>query len=140
MEIKLLKGINQFEFGLNKGTFLQQNPNNSQFEIIEEDDELKTESIFINEIKSSLYFEGGETEMIFTSCETENNEALLYGVKVFDKTEKEIIHLMKDYKFTDLEEEDEEWGEKRISFYDAMADFYFSQGKLVSVYWGILLL
>ena len=140
MNIKLLEGIEGLNFGLSKDDFLLQHPENANFELLEEEEELKTEAVFLEEINSTLYFEGDETEMLFTACDTENKDATLFGVNIFEKTEAEIIELMKQHDYNQYDSDIEEWGEKNISFLEAMADFYFIQGKLTSVSWGILIL
>ena len=140
MEIKLLKGIKDYEFGLSKDSFLERNAITGTFDIIEEEEENKTESLYCEKIGTTLFFEGEETNMLFTSCETENKDSLLFGYKVFNMSESEIIKIMIEHGFTDKEEDIEEWGEKRISFFDAMVDFNFDEGKLISVSWGILIL
>jgi hypothetical protein len=43
---------------------------------------------------------------------------------------------MKENGFNDFYQEDEEWGEKLLSFEDALIDFYFEEDKLVSVNWS----
>ena len=140
MEIKLLKGLDEFEFGLSKDGFLEKNATQSKFDVIEEEEETKTEALYCEKYDTTLFFEGDETEMILTSCETEYKGSLLFGIKIFDKKENEVIKIMNDHGFSDIEKDIEEWGEKRISFFDAMADFNFEEGKLVSLSWGILLL
>lgn len=140
MEIFLLKGLNNFEFGISKDSFIESNPNSINFELIEEEEELKTEAIYLESLKSYLYFEGDETELLMTACATENNESTLYSKKVFDMSKSDIISLMKAQGFKELEEDTEEWGEDRLSFYDAMVDFFFEKGKLISISWGILIL
>ncbi len=74
-----------------------------------------------------------------TCFETDNDEALLYGKNVFDLSEKQIIELMKANGFKELDVEDEEWGERRVSFSDAVIDFYFEDDQLVSVSWGVMI-
>lgn len=56
---------------------------------------------------------------------------------VFRLNEGQLKALFKQQGFRDLDEENHEWGEKRISFDDAMADFYFENGILVSVNFGV---
>jgi len=140
MEIYLLKGLDNFEFGLTKDSFIENNPDKINFELVEEEEELKTEAISLSEINSYLYFEGDETELLMTACATENKDAILFSKKVFDMSKEEISSLMKLQGFKEMEEDTEEWGEERLSFYDAMVDFFFEEGKLVSVSWGILIL
>jgi len=69
--------------------------------------------------------------------ETENEEATLYGEKVFELDKEEIIDLMKTNGFKELEEETED-GELRVSFEDGMIDFFFEDDMLMAVSWGIL--
>lgn len=72
------------------------------------------------------------------SCfETDNRETVLFGKKIFDMDEKQIIDLMKNEGLTQIDQEEEEWGEKRISFDEGLIDFYFQDGKLVTVNWGV---
>jgi hypothetical protein len=74
-----------------------------------------------------------------TCFETDNDEATLFGKTVFDMGEKEVVELMKVNGYKDLDVEDEEWGERRVSFSDAVVDFYFEDDKLVSVSWGVMI-
>jgi len=140
MNIKLLEGFDNLNFGITREEFLELFPQCTDFEILEEEGELKVEAVLLDSLKNTMYFEGDETEMLFTACDTENNEALLFGEKIFEKSESEIIEIMANHKYTEYETEIEEWGEKNISFIDAMVDFYFNDGKLTSVSWGILIL
>ena len=69
--------------------------------------------------------------------ETENMEATLYGEPVFDLTKEEIIDLMKKQGFKELEEETED-DELRVSFEDALVDFFFDEEGLTAISWGVL--
>ena len=69
--------------------------------------------------------------------ETENMEATLYGEPVFDLTKEEIIDLMKKQGFKELEEENED-DELRVSFEDALVDFFFDEEGLTAISWGVL--
>ena len=40
--------------------------------------------------------------------------------------------------FSEMETEEEEWGEKRITFEECAVDFYFEDDRLVSVSWASL--
>jgi len=140
IEILPLVGVNELKFGNTKEEILEVLGVSDQFEIIEEDEEVFTEMYTYPKYQASLFFEGNETEMIFTSCDTENKDVYLFGNKIFEMSEAEILQLMKEHNFKDLEVDEEEWGEKRVSFLDAMMDFYFQDEELVSITWGILVL
>ncbi|MFP4289803.1 MAG: hypothetical protein ACLFQS_11150 [Bacteroidales bacterium] len=75
----------------------------------------------------------------FTCFETDNDQTLLFGEKVFGLNESQIVELMNKKGFDDMDAEDEEWGERRISFNDAVMDFYFENDKLISVSWGVMI-
>jgi hypothetical protein len=139
MEINIFKGIGDIDFGISKDHFLEMGIPYQEIDLIEEEGEFKIEAAYLDE-ESTMFFEGNETEMIFTACETANKNALMFGEKIFNKNESQIIDLMKSFKYKDMESEIEEWGEKRVTFNDAMIDFYFDHGKLVNVAWGILVM
>lgn len=83
----------------------------------------------------SLFFEGTDNP-VFTCADIDNHNIALFGKKIFNLTKKEIITLMKTNGFENNETEDEIWGETRLSYQDAVIDFYFENGKLNSVSWG----
>jgi hypothetical protein len=140
IEIKLLTGFNDLQFGTAKYEIIEALGTADQFETIEEEDEVFTEMHTYNELKSSFFFEGNETDMVFTSCDTEHEDAVLFGNKVFEMSELEIKQMMQEHNFKDLEVDEEEWGEKRLSYMDGMVDFYFENEELISVTWGILVM
>ena len=87
-------------------------------------------------IQTNIYFEG-VTKSVVACFETENEAATLYGKKVFELKKPEVIQLMKDNGFKELEEETED-GELRVSYEDAMIDFFFTEDKMTAVSWGVL--
>ncbi|RLD67569.1 MAG: hypothetical protein DRI84_02115 [Bacteroidetes bacterium] len=140
IEIIPLTGVNELKFGSTKEDIIDVIGISDQYEIIEEDEEVFTEMYNYPEYKTSLFFEGNATEMVFTSCDTENKDIYLFGNKLFDISEAQIMQMMKEHNFKDIEIDEEEWGEKRLSYLDAMMDFYFEDEELVSITWGILVL
>jgi hypothetical protein len=74
-----------------------------------------------------------------TCFETDNDEAILFGKTIFDLNEKQIIELMETNDYREIDTEDEEWGERRVSYSDAVMDFYFEEDKLISVSWGVMI-
>jgi hypothetical protein len=85
----------------------------------------------------TVFFEGQEKSVV--SCfETDIPEVTLFGKEVFQMDEKAIINLMKEQGFEVAESEVEETGEKRISYDDALIDFFFEDDALTAVNWGVL--
>lgn len=74
-----------------------------------------------------------------TCFETDNDTSTLFGKHVFDMTEAQLTEHMKANGYDEVDAEDEEWGERRVSFTDAVMDFYFESDRLISVSWGVLI-
>ena len=107
-------------------------------ENIEDEDVFNTVILYYWDQKVTVFFEGREKSVV--SCfETENTSSTLYGKPVFTLNESQIRKLMKEKGFQPAEEEIEITGEKRISYDDAMIDFFFQDDKLTAVNWGVLI-
>ncbi len=83
----------------------------------------------------SLFFDE-KNEQIFCCVEIDNSDVILWGKKIFDFSEKQIIDLFKSKGISDFETELHEWGEKRLSFDEANIDFYFEKNILSSINYG----
>ena len=82
----------------------------------------------------TLFFEG-ENPML-ACIDTANCDATLFGEQVFDFDERKIVDLMVRNNYAEQDADQEDWGERRISFPQANIDFYFDQGELVSIILG----
>lgn len=137
-KIKLLTGYGELPFGmslsdvenhLGKADYIE------DLEGMEINEEVKM--IAYEEHKTTLFFELSNGDYFLKSCDVEHKNLELFGVKVFELSEEELIKLFEEKNFTKYQIEEEEWGQKRISFTDTLSDFYFHEGKLESVTWGI---
>lgn len=141
LEILLLEGLNDLKFGDTPATVekILGKPQETK-KLSEEDDEIDEELDTIlweydNE-GLTVFFEGKNNHVL--SCfETDNADATLFGKKVFEMNEKQIIELMKENGLTQIDKEEEEWGEKRVSFDEGLIDFYFQDTDLITVNWGV---
>jgi hypothetical protein len=137
LEIVPREGLGQIQFGDTSEKVIGLLGQPEDMENIEDVDEFSTVILYYWERGVTIFFEGMEKSVV--SCfETENSDATLYGKKIFTMTEKKIIDLMTSKGFEVAEEENEISGEKRISYDDAMMDFFFMDGDLVAVNWGVL--
>jgi hypothetical protein len=136
LEIKPRIGFGNINFGdiPEKLTQILGKPDN--VEEVRTDDDLKTTILFFTEIGITVFLEG-LIEPIVSNFDVDNKNATLYGVKIFDKPEAEIKKLLMDNGFNQFEDDEEEWGERRLSCEDALMDFYFVDGKLEAVNWGV---
>ena len=137
LEIKPLYGFNDVEFGISVKELVKLHGEADSIEDLTEDGDPQNIAMLNYEKEELFCFCEGSDELIFNSCDTENKEALLFGKKVFSLKEKEIKELFAAEGYTDVETENEEWGETRITYNDALVDFYYIENELVSITWGI---
>ena len=136
--IKPLKGYGEIPFGMTLDDAVKLLNMPDFYEELSDMEETGNRSIFYqyDSLATNIYFEG-ITKSVVACFETENKAATLYGKKVFDLKKDEAVKLMKTNGFKDLEEEMEE-GELRITFEDALIDFFFEGDKMTAVSWGVL--
>jgi hypothetical protein len=133
-----LKGYGEIPFGMTLDEAVKELGMPEFYEELSDMEETGNRSIYYeyDALETNIYFEG-VTKSVVACFETENREATLYGKPVFDLTKKEIIDLMKEHGFKELEEENED-DELRVSFEDALIDFFFEDEMLTAVSWGVL--
>ena len=133
-----LKGYGEIPFGMTLDEAVKELGMPEFYEELSDMEETGNRSIYYEyeALETNIYFEG-VTKSVVACFETENRVATLYGKPVFDLTKKEIIDLMKEHGFKELEEENED-DELRVSFEDALIDFFFEDEMLTAVSWGVL--
>ena len=136
--IEPLKGYGEIPFGMTLDEAVKKLGMPDFYEELSDMEETGNRSIYYeyDELETNIYFEG-VTKSVVACFETENMEATLYGEPVFDLTKEEIIDLMKKQGFKELEEETED-DELRVSFEDALVDFFFDEEGLTAISWGVL--
>jgi hypothetical protein len=135
-EIKPKDGFGELKFGETIEHVLDQLGEAEEIETIEDEDEFNTTILNYWEIGVSIFFEGVEKSVI--SCfETDIPETILFGKKVFEMDENQLIALMTENGF-EVAEIEEESGERRLSYDDALIDFFYQEGELLAVNWGVL--
>lgn len=136
--IKPLKGYGEIPFGMTLDDAVKLLNMPDFYEELSDMEETGNRSIFYeyDSLQTNIYFEG-ITKSVVACFETENEAASLYGQKVFGLKKDEVVRLMKANGFNDLTEEDED-GELRVSFEDAMVDFFFEGDGMTAVSWGVL--
>ena len=136
--IQPLKGYGEIPFGMTLDDTVKLLNMPDFYEELSDMEETGNRSIFYEyqEIQTNIYFEG-ITKSVVACFETENKAATLYGKNVFELEKGEVINLMKANGFKELEEENED-DELRVSFEDALIDFFFEDETLTAVSWGVL--
>ena len=136
--IEPLKGFGEIPFGMTLDEAVKVLGSPTYYEELNDMEETGNRSIYYEyeDLETNIYFEG-ITKSVVACFETENQEATLYGKKVFGLTKDEVIKLMQAQGYKELEEEVED-GELRVSFEDALMDFFFESDKMTAVSWGVL--
>ena len=136
--ISPLKGFSALEFGSTAEHAVSLFGDPDETEQLN-DEVLEAESLVYHywEKGFSLFF-NQEAKLKLTCVEVDAEDALLWNEYVFRMNEGQIIELFKKNGFELTETEQHEWGERRLSFDDALVDLYFENGILVSVNFGLL--
>ena len=136
--IEPLKGFGEIPFGMPVDDAVKILGSPSSYEELSDLEETGNRSIFYGyeDFETKIYFEG-VTKSVVACFETENRDSVLYGTKVFELSRAEVKELMRENGFSELEEEDED-GEHRISFGDAIIDFFFDGDVMKAVNWSVL--
>jgi len=142
LEIRPLEGFGALEFGSKPEDAVKFLGEPSEEEVLEDDEDLMDTLIqHFDESGITIYYDDLE-DPVLTNFETDNPDVMLFGSKVFEMTEEQIIGIMKEngyeeYDIDEVESDDEEDDvDKWLSFDDALIDFLFQDGKVVNVNWG----
>ncbi len=136
LEIKPKEGLGNILFGEIPENLTKIMGQPESVEDVRTDDDLKTTILSFPNQGVTVFLEG-LIEPIVSNFDVDNKNATLFGVDVFEKTEDGIKKLLQENGYSQFEEDEEEWGERRLSCEDALMDFYFIDGKLQAVNWGV---
>jgi hypothetical protein len=130
-------GLGEIHFGDISENVIRHLGQPEDLENIEDVDNFNTVVLYYWESGITVFFEG-KGKSVVSCIEVENPQATMFGKTIFEMTEQDIIALMKEKGYELAEVEHETSGERRVSYDDAMIDFFFEDGDLVAVNWGVL--
>jgi hypothetical protein len=138
IQIILKKGLNDIHFGCTPEVVRAIFGEPEDVEELENAIDGNVESIVWNYPDDGLnfFFDAANGEPDLSTIESDNLETVLFNSKIFNITKDHIIALMTENGYTDLDEDDETWGEHRVTFEDAQIDFYFADQELTLVSWS----
>ena len=136
LEIKPNIGFGGTLFGSAMAPLIKQLGKPEEIENFDDDEEFNTTLLHYWKIGFSVFFVGLSCQ-ILAGFEIDNPDALLFGRKILGKPEDEIISLMKENGHT-VYEADTELGDKRLSFDFGMMDFFFRDGVLIYMNFGVM--
>jgi hypothetical protein len=137
IEIRLKKGIGEINFGASPEDVYAVFGEPQEVENLEMDDDHATLITHYIDKDIALFFVNSEKPCL-ECVESSNRDTTLFGKKIFLLSECEIISLLKENGYENYEQDNEVWGEKRLTFEDAMIDFYFDDKLLSVISWGVL--
>ena len=132
--IKLKEGYGDLRFGMPVEDVVAILGTADSVENIDNAADEPTTVLHYEERGLTLFFE--EENPVLACIDVCDTESTLYGQRVFDFGQSTIVDLVKKHGFSELEVDDEDWGERRVSFPEADADFFFDDDELVSVTLG----
>jgi hypothetical protein len=138
-EIKLKKGLGDISFGDAPEKVMAVLGQPQEVENLDMDDDNTTLITHYTDKEVALFFVNPQQKPMLECIESSNRDTVLFGKKLFLMNECEIIDLMKQNGYENAEIENEIWGEKRLTFEDAMIDFYFDDKQLSVISWGVMM-
>ena len=138
LQILLKKGLGDVHFGCTPEVIRAVYGEPEEVEELESAIDGFVESIVWNYPDEGLnfFFDAANGEPALSTIESDNLETVLFNSRIFNITKENIISLLKDNRYGEMEEDDETWGEHRVTFEDAQIDFYFADQELTLVSWS----
>lgn len=135
IQIVLKKGLGDIHFGCTPEVVRAIYGEPEDVEELENAIDGNVESIVWNYPDSGLnfFFDAANGEPALSTIESENLETVLFNARIFNITRDNVVALMNENGYKDVDEDDETWGEHRITFDDAQIDFYFADQELTLV-------
>ena len=134
LEIKIKEGLGNLRFQMPVEEIVQLLGTADEVENIDNAAEEPTTVLHYNDLGITLFCEGENPTL--ACIDVDNEECTLFGKEVFDMDERDIVKLMVSNNYTEQDADEEDWGERRISFPEGNLDFYFDGGELVSIILG----
>jgi hypothetical protein len=138
IQIVLKKGLGDIHFGCIPEQVRAMFGEPEDVEELENAIDGTVESIVWNYPDSGLnfFFDAVNGEPALSTIESDNLETVLFNSRIFNITRDNLTALMMENGYKELDEDDETWGEHRITFDDAQIDFYFAGQELTLVSWS----
>lgn len=134
LTINLKKGVGAIEFGMPVEDIVKLLGTADEVENIDNAADESTTVLRYNDHGLTLFCEGENPTL--ACIDIANEDCTLFGEKVFDLNEHELVTLMVKNDIAEQDVDEEDWGERRVTFNEGNIDFYYDNGELVSVILG----
>ena len=138
IEIKPMEGLGELNFGVTKEEVERMVGAPEDVEDTDGENDIRT-LIWHYWSKGFSAFFDEDNNYKLSSLEVDNQMATLWGQLIFNMKEEELIELFRSKGFKEIDIEEQEWGERRVSIDDAMVDLYFEEGELNSINFGVFI-
>lgn len=135
-EIVLGQGIGDLKFGLTMEEVEALMGKAEEVETSEEEEDFEYEVWNYWDEGYSFYFDEDDDYRLGL-IETANEEATLFGKKIFQMKQAEVEALLRANGLSNPEKDTLETGEKHLTFEKEMLDMYFDKDALVTVKFGV---
>ncbi len=138
LNIFLKKGLGEIQFGCTPELIRMLLGDPDEVEELENAVDNTVESVVWNYPDAGLnfFFDAANGEPSLCTIESDNIGTVLFNTMLFSITRDKIINLMTENGYIELEEDEESWGEHRVTFDDGQIDFYFNDQELTLVSWS----
>ena len=134
LTIKIKQGLGDIRFSMPVEEVVALMGTADEVENIDNAADEPTTVLHYNDLGLTLFFEGENP--VLACIDTCNEESLMLGEEVFTMDEKSLVQLMVKNGYAEQDVDEEDWGERRVSFPEGNIDFYFDEGELVSIILG----
>lgn len=136
-EIKPNVGYGEIRFGVDIDSFVRKYGEPDDLENYDDDEVSNTTVLNYWQLGFSAFFVG-VTNQVLAGIEVDHPKTTLYGKQIIGFSEDELTELMKKNGHSNFEIEQEEV-DKRISYEESMMDFFFREGSLVYMNFGVFI-
>jgi len=134
LEIRIKEGLGDLRFNMPVEEIVKLLGTADEVENIDNAADEPTTVLHYNDLGITLFCE--DENPTLACIDVDNEECTLFGKEVFDMDERSIVKLMVSNNYTEQDADQEDWGERRITFPEGNIDFYFDGGELVSIILG----
>ena len=134
LEIRIKEGLGDLRFNMPVEEIVKLLGTADEVENIDNAADEPTTVLHYNDLGITLFCE--DENPTLACIDVDNEECTLFGKEVFDMDERSIVKLMVSNNYTEQDADQEDWGERRITFPEGNIDFYFDGGVLVSIILG----
>lgn len=134
LTINIKQGLGDVRFNMPVEEVVALLGNADEVENIDNAADEPTTVLRYNNHEITLFFEGENP--VLACIDVSNEECTLFDKRIFDMNERQLVELMVANKYLEQDVDEEEWGERRVSFPEGNIDFFFDEGELVSIIIG----